>query len=373
MTADAFVVGRGRRATSPRRAAVQATKVVLSLALTAALTVGGLPLVSGVAWPAIAGALSTVSVIAVLALTALWLASIWAHTLVFTASLPGLTKRRAMLLTLTGSSVSNLMPFGGAFGTALNYSMTRTWGHSRAAFVLFAVMTHLWGVAAKLALPILALVVLLATGSSSGRLLVPAVIALVAMAVLATVLGLILAREGFAASCGRLVERVVLSTTMLVRRPRQVGLETAALDLRRQAIAMLRLGWRRPVVGMVAYFGLQGFLLWACLHLVGAAISPAHVLAVYALERLLSVLVVTPGGLGVVEVGMTALLVAFGGNPAAAAAGVVLFRAFTFAAEIPVGGTLLVGWLGLRMAATRTALRAPRNLQPHPTMSIGSP
>jgi uncharacterized membrane protein YbhN (UPF0104 family) len=368
VTADAFVVGRGRRATSPRRAAVQATKVVLSLALTAALTVGGLPLVSGVAWPAIAGALSTVSVIAVLALTALWLASIWAHTLVFTASLPGLTKRRAMLLTLTGSSVSNVMPFGGAFGTALNYSMTRTWGHSRAAFVLFAVMTHLWGVAAKLALPILALVVLLATGSSSGRLLVPAVIALVAMAVLATVLGLILAREGFAASCGRLVERVVLSTTMLVRRPRAVDIENAALDLRRQAIAMLRLGWRRPALGMVVYFGLQGLLLWACLHLVGASISPAQVLAVYALERLLSVLVVTPGGLGVVEVGMTALLLAFGGNPAAAAAGVVLFRAFTFAAEIPVGGTLLVGWLGHNAISSRLGHGRPGSAMP-----IGSP
>jgi uncharacterized membrane protein YbhN (UPF0104 family) len=315
VTADALVVGGRPSAPSPRRIAVQATKIVLSLALTVALTVGGLPLVSGVPWGAIAGALGTVPVIAVLALTALWLAGIWAHSLVFTASLPGLTKRRAMLLTLTGSSVSNVMPFGGAFGTALNYSMTRTWGHTRAAFVLFAVMTHLWGVAAKLALPILALVVLLATGSSSGSLLVPAVIALIALAVLATVLGLILAREGFAASCGRLAERVVLSTTMLVRRPREVDVENAALDLRRQAIAMLRLGWRRPAVGMVAYFALQGLLLWSCLHLVGASITPAQVLAVYALERLLSVLVVTPGGLGVVEVGMTALLVAFGGEP----------------------------------------------------------
>jgi uncharacterized membrane protein YbhN (UPF0104 family) len=94
------------------------------------------------------------------------------------------------------------------------------------------------------------------------------------------------------------------------------------------------------------------------LHAVGFAISPVQVLAVFALERLLTVLVVTPGGLGVVEVGMTAVLVAFGGNPAAAAAGVVLFRAFTMALEIPVGGALLLGWLGLRRSAARAALRA---------------
>jgi uncharacterized membrane protein YbhN (UPF0104 family) len=312
-------------------------------------------LVAGTAWGAIAGALSTVSVVGVLALTLLWLAGLWARTLVQTSALPGLSTRQALLLSLTGSSVSNVLPFGGAAGTALNYSMTRTWGHSRGAFVLFAVMTHTWSVAAKLILPALAVVVLLATGTSSAGLLVPAIIALAAMALLATLFGLILARESFAASCGRLGERLVLSATGVARRPRRVHLETPAVDLRREVIAMLRLGWRRPALGMVGNFGLQGLLLWACLHVVGFAISPAQVLGVFALERLLTVLVVTPGGLGVVEVGMTALLVAFGGNAAAAAAGVVLFRAFTMALEIPVGGALLLGWLGLRRAAARTA------------------
>jgi uncharacterized protein (TIRG00374 family) len=351
----------GRRGAAPaRRTVVTATKVFLSIALAIALTVGGLPLVSGTSWGPIAGALGTVSLFGVLGLTLLWLAGLWARTLVQTSALPGLSKRQALLLSLTGSSVSNVLPFGGAVGTALNYSMTRTWGHSRTAFVLYAVMTHIWGLAAKLALPVLAIVLLLATGASSNGLLVPAVIAVVAMVVLASLLGLVLVRERFAASCGRLGERLVLWATRLIRRPRQVRLESAARELRQQVITMLRLGWRRPAVGIVGYFGLQGLLLLACLHVVGFAISPVQVLAVFALERLLTVLVVTPGGLGVVEVGMTALLVAFGGNTAAAAAGVVLFRAFTMALEIPVGGALLLGWLGLRRTAARTAkLTAP--------------
>jgi uncharacterized membrane protein YbhN (UPF0104 family) len=345
-------------AASPRRTVVTATKVILSSALAVALTVGGLPLVSGTAWGPIAGALGAVSFMGVLALTLLWLAGLWARTLVQTSALPGLSKRQALLLSLTGSSVSNVLPFGGAAGTALNYSMTRSWGHSRTAFVLYAVMTHIWGLAAKLAVPVLAVVLLLATGASSTGLLVPAVIALLAMGVLATLLGLVLAREGSAASCGRWAERLVLVATRLIRRPRQLRLETVAMELRRQVIIMLRLGWRRPAVGMVGYFGLQGLLLWACLHVVGFAISPVQVLAVFALERLLTVLVVTPGGLGLVEVGMTAVLVAFGGNPAAAAAGLVLFRAFTMALEIPVGGALLLGWLGLRRAAAPRGQRS---------------
>ena len=55
--------------------------------------------------------------------------------------------------------------------------------------------------------------------------------------------------------------------------------------------------------------------------------------------------VITPGAVGFVEAGTAAALIALGGHSAAVAAGVLLYRAFTFAVEIPVGGTWLLGWL----------------------------
>ena len=45
------------------------------------------------------------------------------------AALPGLDLRRGLLLNLSGSAVSNVMPLGGAVGTALNWQMAR-WGHT---------------------------------------------------------------------------------------------------------------------------------------------------------------------------------------------------------------------------------------------------
>jgi uncharacterized membrane protein YbhN (UPF0104 family) len=47
----------------------------------------------------------------------------------------------------------------------------------------------------------------------------------------------------------------------------------------------------------------------------------------------------------VVEVGTSAALVALGGNPAAVAAGLLLYRGFTYLLEIPVGGATLLVWL----------------------------
>ena len=49
-------------------------------------------------------------------LVVLWVAGLVAHTMTLTAALPGLTHRRALLLSLTGSAVANVLPLGGAAG-----------------------------------------------------------------------------------------------------------------------------------------------------------------------------------------------------------------------------------------------------------------
>ena len=60
---------------------------------------------------------------------------------------------------------------------------------------------------------------------------------------------------------------------------------------------------------------------------------------------MLSLVLVTPGGVGVPETGCVALLVALGGDPATSAAGVLLYRLFTYLLEIPVGGLGIAWWV----------------------------
>lgn len=350
-TLDPPQADRSRREAPRRRNAVRGA---MSLAFAAVLLGFVLPRAVGGGWGAITAALSGVSPLTLGGFAVVWFAGLLAHMFVLTAGLPGLTVRRALLMSLTGSSVSNVLPMGGAAGTALNYSMCRRWGHSRSAFVLFTVVTHLWGVVAKLLLPVLALAALMLTGGSSAQLLVPTVIAASALLGLVTLVAVVLSSEGAAAAVGRAGERAIAGAGRFARRPWQVSLEGPARELRAEAVSLTRRNWRRPALGMLGYIALQALLLWLCLHALGSVVGPVQVFAAYAIERLLTIVVLTPGGLGVVEVTMTAMLVAFGASPVTATAGVLLYRAFTYALEIPVGGALLLGWWGLRQAQDPT-------------------
>jgi uncharacterized membrane protein YbhN (UPF0104 family) len=116
-------------------------------------------------------------------------------------------------------------------------------------------------------------------------------------------------------------------------------------------------------VGMVSYYALQALLLMLCLRLLGSTLTPVSVLAIFAVERALTALPLTPGGSGVAEVGATALALALGGLPVGSAGGVLLYRAFIFGAEILVGGVWLVGWLLVRSRASVADAGASRALR----------
>ena len=59
------------------------------------------------------------------------LLGLWCYTFTFTGSLRGLSHSKALIVNLCGSSVSNLLPGGGAVGLAATYAICRSWGFSR--------------------------------------------------------------------------------------------------------------------------------------------------------------------------------------------------------------------------------------------------
>ena len=90
-------------------------------------------------------------------------------------------------------------------------------------------------------------------------------------------------------------------------------------------------------------------VLLACLR--GAGLSQAQVswqtsLAAFAFVRLLTVLPVTPGGLGVTELGLVGIL-AHGASHLVTVqviAAVLLFRALTYLLPIPLGAAAALAW-----------------------------
>jgi len=288
--------------------------------------------VAGVAWPDVGAVLRGVSAVHLLWLGVVWLAGLAIYAGgVLAPAMPGLGARRGLLMNLTGSAVANVMPLGGAAATALNWRMARGWGHSDGAFLGFCVTTNVLDVMSKLALPVAA-VVALAIGSAP----VP--------------------RAAWLLGDGCTVAFLVLvAVNVLMLRPGAAGRPSSrggrlaawrrsAREASERIRTLLGAQWRRLVPGSIAYLFAQVLLLGASLYSVGLRPPVVVVLMAAAVERLGTLVPITPGGAGIAEIGAVAWLVASGLDPASAVAGVLLYRVFVFALEIPVGGLLLGGW-----------------------------
>ena len=326
-----------RRSSGPRRHVL--LKAALSAALAAAILGIGLPKLAGAPWADVGAAMSRVSPLQLLALGCLWIVGLGVHTISLAAAMPGLSHRRSLLLNLTGSFVSNLFPLGGAAGTVANYSMARSWGFGRVEFARWALVTNLWDNAVKLALPTVAVGWLARTAVHSDGLEAAATWSVLGLLVLAALAAWLFASDRLAARVGRLV---AWSARRIGRAGE--GLPARAVVLRRDTAGLVAATWGRLTVGKLSYAVLQAALCWCSLRVVGVSVEPAIVFAAFAVERILSLAVLTPGATGFVELGMTGTLVALGVPAGQAAAGVLLYRGYTFLMEIPTGGAGMLWW-----------------------------
>ncbi|MEP6816938.1 MAG: lysylphosphatidylglycerol synthase transmembrane domain-containing protein [Marmoricola sp.] len=295
--------------------------------------------VAGVAWTDVATVLRGVAPRQLGILAAIWLGGLCLYATVLSAAMPGLGIRRSLLLNLSGSAVANVVPLGGAVATALNWRMVRRWGHSNLAFVSYCVLTNALDVLTKLLLPLVGVAALVALSVH-----VPAVLWVVA-GTCATVLLVVL-----------VVQTLVLRPVLAGEAGNHWWAEALREHLRGsggriRSLVVLR--WPRLLPGSVGYIATQVALLFFSLRSVGLVAPVTVVVIAAAIERLGSLVPLTPGGTGIAEVGTIAWLVASGLDPVEVVAGVLLYRVFLVAMEIPLGGLLLGGWAWLQRAQSR--------------------
>ncbi|GGO86868.1 hypothetical protein GCM10011584_10120 [Nocardioides phosphati] len=327
---------------------------------TLALAVVGiaLPRAVDVSWHGVVPVLTSLHWTALVVLVAIWFLGLFVHSFVLTAAAPSLTHRRALTLNVTGSAVSNVVPLGGAAGVELNRRMMRGWGIEAHSFAGYTFLTNLWDVLSKLLLPIIAVAVLARSDETVTTPLKWAfIVGAVAFAVVAGLAVMLLGSVRWATLLGRAIQRVLRPFFGLAGRP-SPDVVHALLETRRECAQLVANGWLRMSLGILGYVALQCILLGTCLELTGAEVTRVDVLAGFAVERMLTVLPVTPGGVGVADLGLVGVLLALGGDPAGVTAAAVLYRGFVFAAEIPVGGGTLGLWLlGQRLQARNAPLR----------------
>jgi uncharacterized membrane protein YbhN (UPF0104 family) len=328
---------------SRRRIVLRVAQVLASFVIVGVLFAKVLPRVTGTDGHEIWHHLSRLSAMQLGALLVVWAAGLWAYTWVLTGSLPGLTHGQALTLNLAGSAVSNLVSFGGAVGIGVTFAMAGSWGFRPVAITLSTLVSGVWNVLTKLALPLVALIGLLVTGEiANHRLVVASIIASTLLGVAVISMVGALSSETAARFISAVVEWLGTRMLRLVRSEREIHWDVAVLEFRHHTVGLLRRSALKMSLGMVAYALLQAILAWQCFRAMGSTLTAPEVFAGYAFGRLLTSVVVTPSGVGIAEVGSAALLTSFGGDPASTTAGVLLFSVFTYLIEIPVGA---LGWL----------------------------
>jgi len=328
-----------------RPTGMQLARGLVSAALGITLLVVVLPRVTGARWSQIADVLARLTAGEVALLTGLWLFGLWCYSFLLTGTLPGLTRAQAVTVNVTGSAVSNLLPFGGAVGLATTFAMLRTWGFAPSTVALSALVTGVWNVLAKLGLPLAGLVgLLLARDAATGRFAAGAAVAAVALALALGVLAGTLSSERMAVAVGRAAGAVGQAVLRVGRSGRRLHWDDAVPRWRGHVIDLVRTGWWHLTAGLVGFLGSQALLLMVSLHVLGSGLGPAQVFAGYAFGRLLSTILITPGGVGITETGVAGLLVAFGGDPGVCTSAVLLYSGFTFFAEFPAGALGYLVW-----------------------------
>ena len=275
------------------------------------------------------------------------------------AALPGLGYREGMAMTQASTALSIVSPAGAAVGMAASYSMLRSWKFPSAAVALAVAVAGIWNQLANLTFPVVALALLTLEDETHRALQTAALVGLAILGVVVTCFALVLSREEWASRIGNRAARLANRVLRLVRKGAVAWAGESFVRFRSDALGLLRRRWHVITLATLAGHLTVFVLLLVCLRVTGvtaAEVTVIEAFAAWALVRILGAMPITPAGVGIVEVGLTGALVAFGAPNAEAVAATLLYRALTVLPTLA---------LGLLAAATWRTY--------HPGESIGSP
>jgi putative heme transporter len=262
-------------------------------------------------------------------------------------ALPGLDFRRAFVLTQASTALTIVVPGGAAVGIAGSYGMLRSWHFQPGQVARAVTLTGLWNQFANLFFPVVAVFFLSITGGSAALLATAAVVGVAVLGVAGVLLVLVLATDGLANGVGEILARATNAMLAWVRRgPVDWGGPTF-VAFRREAVDLLRRRWHLLTLATLAGHLTVFLVLVVCLRAFGieaSQVTLAETFAAWSLIRILGAIPLTPGGIGIIELGLTGALVAFGGPNAAVVAAVLVYRFLTVVPTLVLGLVAAVTW-----------------------------
>jgi uncharacterized protein (TIRG00374 family) len=235
---------------------------------------------------------------------------------------------------LAGNALAKIAPGGGAVGGALQYKMLVQAGLPGPRAVAGLTATNLLSFAAVLAMPVLAVPAIL-RGGVSRDLLEATAVGLVVFVALFAIGAVLIAYDGALAWVGRAIQAV---RNRLRRKSEPLTeLPDRLLRERNRITGTLGPRWKRALAATSGRWALDYATLLAALAAVGSQPRPSLVLLAFCAAQILQQIPITPGGLGFVEAGLTAMLTLAGVSAGAAVLATFAYRLFSYWLPMPVG------------------------------------
>jgi putative heme transporter len=313
-------------------------EVAAGLAVVALVFAYFLPRIAnyGQVW-SVVGTLSWPWILALLAASTLFILS---DAPPWLTVLPGLGFFNALRMDLAGSAVSQVIPGGLAVNVATQFGMLKKWGFAGRPVVLAVSLTTLWSQFATFVFPVLAIALLSLDGGHDMTLRTVALAGLVIVATLAGAFVAVLWSPRMAKQLGDKAARIAARLDAIVHKGPVQWNGDDLVRFRSNSIDLLRHRWAALTATTLAN-QLTAFLVLVvslrALGITGSEVDVVEAFAAWSLVRALGSIPITPGGLGVQEVALSAALVGFGAHSAAAVAATLLYRSLTFLPSVVLG------------------------------------
>jgi uncharacterized membrane protein YbhN (UPF0104 family) len=226
--------------------------------------------------------------------------------------------------------------------------MLRAWRFPARDIGRAVTLASLWSQFTNLTYPVVALALLTIEGEQSPGLVTAAFVGVAVLGVAIALLVLVLASDRLARELGDALARLASWARSTLRLGGPVGWGGPAFErFRRDAGALLARRWHLLTVtsfaGSLSVF-LVLLLSLRALGVTTAEVTTVEAFAAWALVRLVATVPITPGGIGVVELGLTGALVGFGGGNAEVVAAILVFRFLTVVPTLVLGLAAAATW-----------------------------
>jgi putative heme transporter len=288
--------------------------------------------------------LSWAWIVALLAVTVLNVATFAPPWMV---ALPGLRFLQALEMTQASTALSILLPAGTAAGIATQYGMLRAWGFQARDVARAVTLVSLWNQFCNLLYPVVGVFLLVAFGEQAALLATAAFIGVAVLGISVAAFVVALVSSSLAYEVGELAARVAnWVLKRFGRGPVSWGGESFE-QFRLSAGDLLKRRWHALTIASLAG-SLTVFVVLLvslrALDVPSSQVSFTEAFAAWALVRLIGSVPITPGDIGIVELGLTTALIGFGGNNAGVVAAVLVYRFLTMVPTLVLGLIAAATW-----------------------------